>query len=386
MTAREQAGRTVLILGGGVGGVVAATRLRARLPRRDRVVLVDRATEHLFQPSLLWLAAGTRRPDQLVRRLDRLRRKGIEVIQGEIEVIDAAQRTVRVAGTSLRGDAIVIALGADLDAGRIPGLEAHGHNLYTLAGATTIRQAVDDFSAGRVIVLTASPLYKCPAAPYEAALLLHDRLRRLGRDEAKVELFTAEPGPMGTAGPEVSAAVRQMVEDDGVRVHAAEQVVRVESGVLHLESGRQEPFDLLLYVPPHRAPEVLRQAGLVSDHGWIAVDPATLATGHPGVFAVGDATGIPIPSGRLLPKAGVFAHGQAEVVANNLAVTWTGRGKPRAFTGNGACFIETGRGRAGYGAGDFYAAPAPVMRLRPPSRWWHLGKVFFEQYWLRRWF
>jgi sulfide:quinone oxidoreductase len=386
MAGHNRPPRTALILGGGVGGVVAATRLRARLPRGDRVILVDRAPAHLFQPSLLWLGVGKREPRQLQRPLGRLARKGIEVVEGEIESIDPATRTVRVSGRDLQGDALVITLGADLAPELVPGLEVFGHNLYTLAGASAMRDALDQFNGGRVVVLTAAPAYKCPAAPYEAAMLVQAHLRSRGASGTPVEMFVAEPGPMGTAGPEVSAAVRAMVESHGVAVHPNRQVERVEAGMLHFTSGAAEPFDLLLYVPPHRAPGAVRSAGLTGEHGWIPVDPATLETGQPGVFAIGDVTGIPLPSGKLLPKAGVFAHHQAEVVAANIAAAWAGEPADRRFDGTGACFIETGHGRAGYGSGNFYASPLPAMRLRRPSRWWHLGKVLFEQQWLRRWF
>jgi sulfide:quinone oxidoreductase len=380
--------RTVLVLGGGVGGVVAATRLRARLPRRDRVVLIDREQHHLFQPSLLWLALGQRKPEQIQRPLERLRRRGIEVVTGEVVTFDPRAKRVRVTGTDLTGDAVIVSLGADLDPDVIPGLAAAGHNLYTLAGASAIHRALEDFRGGRVVVLTAAPAYKCPAAPYEAAMLLKDHLRRRKGGTATVEIFAAEAGPMGTAGPEVSAAVRGMVEVREIGYHPDHQIEAVDPATrkLHFKRGSPADYDLLIYVPPHRVPAVVRQAGLVGASGWVPVDAHSLRTEVSGVFAIGDVTGIPIPSGKALPKAGVFADRAAEVVAENLAAEWAGRIPERAFDGVGACFIEAGAGRAGYGSGDFYAAPAPRMQLHTPSRFWHLGKVLFEKRWLRKWF
>lgn len=380
--------RTVLILGGGVGGLVAANLLRKRLPPADRVLLVDRDRHHLFQSSLLWLTVGARSPDQIRRPLSLLERKGIEVLTGEVEELDPENRRVRVDGKELAGDALIVSLGADLVPEAIPGLQEAGHNLFTVSGAAAIRDELRAFRAGRVVVLTAAPAYKCPAAPYEAAMLVNSYLRKRRVKEAVVEVHAAEPGPMGTAGPEVSAAVRSMVEAQGIAYHPGRQVKEVDpaGGTLHFVDGASASFDLLIYVPPHRAPAVAREAGLVAESGWIAVDSGTLATGIPGVFAIGDATSIPIPSGKALPKSGVFAHRQAEVVAANLAAEWSGRTPERAFDGTGACFVETGFGRAGYGSGNFYAGPVPTMRLRGPSRLWHLGKVLFEKYWLRRWF
>ena len=382
-----RAGRTVLVLGGGVGGVVAATRLRQLLPRRDRVVLIARERQHLFQPSLLWLAVGRRRPEQIQRPLARLRRKGIEVLTGEIGELAPEARRVRVNGTELTGDAVIVSLGADLAADAVPGLADAGHNLYTLAGALGVRSALERFRGGRVIVVTAAPAYKCPAAPYEAAMLLQDHLKRRGMGAATVEVFAAEPGPMGTAGPDVSAAVRGMIESRGIAYHPDHQLERADPAGrrLHFSGGASTEYDLLVYVPPHRAPAVVQRAGLLGASGWIPVEAHTLQTEAPGIFAIGDVTGIAIPSGKSLPKAGVFAHREAEVVAENLAREWSGRTPERAFDGVGACFIEVGAGRAGYGAGNFYAAPAPVMRLQAPTRYRHLGKVLFEKRWLWGW-
>ncbi|HEX9579612.1 MAG TPA: FAD/NAD(P)-binding oxidoreductase [Gemmatimonadales bacterium] len=144
--------------------------------------------------------------------------------------------------------------------------------------------------------------------------------------------------------------------------------------------------DLLLYVPPHRAPAVVRQNGVAGESGWIAVDRHTLETRFPFVYAMGDVTTIPLKLGKPLPKAGVFAHGQADVVARNLARAGTGWGAGARFEGHGFCFIEAGGGRAGSGSGDFYAELVPALRLHPPRRWWHLGKVLYEKRWLHRWF
>lgn len=380
-------GRTVLVLGGGVGGVAAARKLRQQLDDRDRVVLVDRRSHHLFESSLLWLLTGDRDPDQVQRPLSRLEAKGIERVQGEITELDAEGRRIRVAGEDIRGDAMILSLGAELAPEVVPGLVDGGHNLYGLDGSMAFRDALRRFAGGRVVVLTAAPGYKCPAAPYEAAMLVNDHLRRKGHD-ARVDIYAAEPGPMGTAGPEVSAALRRMVEDRGIAYHPEHRIdsVDADARTLHFDNGVTADYDLLLYVPPHRAPAVVRDAGLTGSSGWIPADPETLRTEADGVFAIGDVTSVPLPSGKALPKSGVFAHREAKVVAENLAAEWSGGTPDAVFDGTGACFIETGAGRAGYGAGDFYAEPAPVMKLRSPSRLWHLGKVLFEKYWLWKWF
>lgn len=382
-------GQTVLILGGGVGGLVAANVLRAALPDEHRIVLVEREVAFVFAPSLLWLMTGDRTAAQISRPLARVEKKGIELVRGEIQKIDVESRKAIVDGRTLVGDYLVIALGAELAPETIPGLAAAGHNFYTLAGAEALRDALASYTGGRLVVLTAAPAYKCPAAPYEAAMLLehHCRKRKI-RDDTQIDLFAAEPGPMGVAGPDVSKGVREMVEAKNIGYHPEHQIADVDPVArrLKFKNGVEAGFDLLAYVPPHRAPRVVRESGLISESGWIAVDRHTMATKHERVFAIGDVVGIPLALGKPLPKAGVFAHGEAEAVAQNIARAITGKGQPATFGGEGECFVETGGGKAGFGKGNFYGEPLPQVKLHPPGRRWHAGKVLFEKYWLRRWF
>ncbi len=377
--------RTVLILGAGIGGIVAAETLRKLLPREDRVVIIDRASEHVFPPSLVWLMVGERHGAQISRPLSRIGRHGVELIQGNITRIDPASLTVDVDGRSLRSDAIIIALGAEYAPEAIPGLSEAGHCIYTLAGATAIHESLAQFSGGRIVILTATPQYKCPAAPYEAAMLVAAFCRSKGvRGQTRIDLYAAEAGPMLTAGPAISAAMRGMVEQQDITYHPEHQVKTVDAQARRLAfaNGAEAAFDLLFYVPPHRAPSVVKEANLVNESGWIPVDRNTLQTQYENVFAIGDVTTITLKMGRPLPKAGVIAHGQAEVVAHNLACVWTGKGAPRRFGGEGSCFIEIGDGRAAMGSGNFFAEPVPQMNMRQPSRIWHIGKVLYEKFWL----
>jgi sulfide:quinone oxidoreductase len=352
------------------------------------VILIERERQHLFQPSLLWVAVGDRRPGQIQRPLDRLARRGVELVNATVEAIDPSRRIVTAGGREHSGDAVIVALGAELAPESIPGLADGGHNLYTLSGASAILGALKSFRGGRVAVLTAAPAYKCPAAPYEAAMLVEAWLRSQGqRASTELDFYAAEPGPMGVAGPAVSAAVRQMVESRGIRYHPEHQVVNVDPGarILAFANGTTAGYDLLIYVPPHRAPPVVRHSGLAPEGGWVGVDRGTFETTVPGVYAIGDVTTVPLAMGKPLPKAGVFAHRQAEVVAANIAALWTGSGARRTFDGHGECFLETGNGRAGFGAGNFYAEPVPQIALKAPNRFWHWGKVVVEWKWLQGW-
>lgn len=382
-------GQTVVVLGGGVGGLVAAVELRKQLPKKHRVVLVEREENNVFAPSLLWLMTGTRTASQISRPMAGVSKRGVDVIRGTVEKVEPGQRRVTVNGQAMTADHLVVALGAEFADETIPGLSAAGHNFYTLAGAEHFWEALANFKGGRIVVLTAAPAYKCPAAPYEAAMLIEHSCRKRGLGgETKVDLYAAEPGPMGVAGPDVSAAVRGMVEGKGIGYHPNHQVTSVDVAAKELvfANGAKAAFDLLAYVPPHRAPRVVLDCGMTAESGWVTVNRETMETSFPGVYALGDVTSIPLKMGKPLPKAGVFAHAQAEVVASNIARIVAGKEAGARFDGHGACFVETGDGKAGFGNGNFYGDPTPQVALKAPGRQWHAAKVLFEKNWLHKWF
>jgi sulfide:quinone oxidoreductase len=178
--------------------------------------------------------------------------------------------------------------------------------------------------------------------------------------------------------------VKELLAASGIGYHPEHQVTRADASSRRLEfaNGSRAEYDLLAYVPPHRPPRVVRESGLLGESGWVSTDRHTMETRFPGVYAIGDVVSIPLALGKPLPKAGVFADGQAKVAARNIARAIMGRGAPARFEGHGECFIETGGGRAGFGAGDFYAEPLPRVTLRPPSWRWHLAKVLLEKWWL----
>lgn len=382
-------GKTILVLGGGIGGIVAATQLRKNLASEHRIVLIERESDHVFSPSLLWLMTGQRTPEQISRPLSKLEKQGIELFRGEIRKIDPEARLVLVDGKEFTGDYLIVALGAELNPQAIPGLAGAGYNLYTLEGAKALCDARLKIQKGKIVVLVSAMPFKCPAAPYEAAMLLEaDFRKRRVRDDFTFDLYSPEPGPMGVAGPEVSKQVRQMVEAKGIAYHPEHALTQVDSEAKRLtfSNGATGDYDLLVYIAPHQAPKVVIDAGLTGESGWVSVDRGTLESRFPDIYAIGDVTGIMLAIGKPLPKAGVFAHGEAEVVVNNIIHKITGRGAPKLFDGHGACFIEIGNGKAGFGSGNFYAEPNPQIKLRQPGRMIHLGKVVFEKYWLHKWF
>ncbi|MDO8586944.1 MAG: FAD-dependent oxidoreductase [Armatimonadota bacterium] len=380
---------TVAVLGGGVGGLVAANELRRCLPRDHRVVLVEKSSRHTFAPSYLWLMTGDRRPEQVSAPLQRLVRPGIDVVVAEATGIDLAARRIETNERSVDYDYLIIALGAELAPEAIPGLAEASHTFYTFDGARTLHEALQAFEGGKLAVVVSAVPYKCPGAPHEGAMLIADFLHRRGI-RVDVHLFTPETQPMPVAGPALGDAVKQMLDARGIGFHPLHKLSAVNPQSRELVFDGKEPisYDMLVAIPPHRGHRLPRQAGLANEAGWAPVDRATLATAHENVYAIGDATAISIP-GRwkpevplALPKAGVFAHAQAKVVAHRIAAEVAGAVPKDTFRGDGYCMLEAGGGTAGFAFGNFFAEPSPQVELRQMGRVWHVGKVLFEQWWL----
>lgn len=377
--------QTIVVLGGGLGGIVAVNELRRRLKDEADIILVDRSPRQSFPPSYLWVMTGERKPESITRDITRLERKGIEVVAGEVQRIDLTQRMVAVDGREISYDELIVALGAELADDAVPSL-ADAHTYYHLAGAQRLHDALAAFEGGRVALVVAGLPYKCPAAPYEGAMLLESYFHSHHlRHKVELALYTPEPAPMPVAGPDAGEAIQGLLAHKGIAFHSGKQLTAVKGNRLDFEDGSSAPFDLLVAVPPHRAPQVVRDAGLTDDSGWIPVDQHTLETQHENVFAIGDVTRIALPDGKPFPKAGVFAHGEAEVVARNIAARILGLAKRERYDGHGYCFLEAGGGTAGIAQGDFFAHPRQIA-LRSPSRFWHWSKVAFERYWLWKWY
>ncbi len=384
-------GKTILILGGGMGGIVAANELRKLLPQEHRIVLVEKDRHHAFAPSFPWLMSGVRKPQQVVRDMSRMVSRGVEVVVERAEAIDPENRKVTTSTRILAYDYLIVAVGAELAPEMIPGLAEAAQTYFTLDGAIRLHDTLQHFGGGTVAVLVCSIPYKCPAAPHEGAMLIANLLNRRGLTKnVNIHLFTPEPQPMPVAGPALGTAVKEMLEARKIGFHPLHKLLSVNASAKELLFEGKSPFkfDLLVAIPPHRGHRIVREAGLTNEAGWVPADRKTLATQHEKVYAIGDATAVVIP-GRwkpdvpmLLPKAGVFAHSQAQVVARSIATEISGSGRRPDFLGEGYCALECGEGRAAFAFGDFFAEPNPAIHLRQPGRKWRLGKVLFEQYWL----
>lgn len=374
-----------VVLGAGPGGLTAATELAQRLPPGHQVTLVDERDRLMMGLAKLGILDGRRTRAASERPMRDVERKGVRFLHARVESVDAEARTVRAGGETLVADHLVLAMGARLDPSAVPGLAAAGRNLYAAEGVEALHRDLLLMRDGAelLVLVTALP-FKCPPAPYEAAMLAKAFLDAR-RVRARVTVATPEPQPLPVAGPECGATVTGYLEERGVGFLPNHKVREVDAAarVVRFEDGAERAFDVLAFVPPHRGPEPL--AALVDASGFVPADPRTLATRHPDVYAVGDCNVVKLANGKPLVKAGVMAEGEARVVAENVAARILGRPPTAAFDGKGHCFLELGGGLATEVHGDFYATPSPVVAARPPSRRSLEAKAAFEADRLARW-
>ena len=381
------AGKTIAILGAGTGGLVAASRLRRMLDSEHRIVLINRSPVYTFEPSLTRVMLGERSAGRISRDLRALAKKGIDFRTAEVTGINAEAQKVNIESGVVAYDYLVVALGADYSGEDVPGLGC-AWSFYHADGAEALREELAKFTGGRIAVVAPRLPYKCPPALYEGAMLLdHYFRRRKLRDRVDIHVYTPEPAPLRAAGEAIGARVLEMLSARGIGFTGGVELQTVDQPSRALNFGQtQAEFDMLVAVPVHRAPHVLTKSGLLPEGRWVTVDRETLATALPNVYAIGDVTEVPLANGAMAPKSGVFAHGEAEVVARNIAAEVRGADPIWAFGGQGACFMETGGGKAAYITGKFFAEPAPLVEMRGPSRTMRLAKSGFERVWLWRWF
>jgi sulfide:quinone oxidoreductase len=371
----------VVVLGAGFGGLEVATSLSEDFGDDLDLVLIDRADGFVFGFSKLDVMFGREDPSAVVHRYRDIDKPGVRFVQSTIRSIDPVAKHVVTDDGAFDADILVVALGADLSPDATPGLVEAGHEFYTVAGAFALRDVLADFDGGRVIVGVTSTPFKCPPAPSETALLMHDLLRHRGLDEVSEVSLVMPLGVPIPPSPEASAAVLEAFDRRGIRWHPDRLVRAVDPQrkVLVLSDGEEMPFDLFLAVPAHRAPAVVLESGLAVD-GWIPVDPVTLQTSHPGVYAVGDVTSVGTP------KAGVFAEGQATVVASRIAAELRGTTPDAAYDGHGLCYLEFGENAVAKVDVTFRSGVRPVGTFLAPSADLVADKAVFGSSRISRWF
>jgi sulfide:quinone oxidoreductase len=376
----------VLILGGGSGGLATAGRLKELLGDKISITVIDKQRSFVMGFSLLRVMTGERTEQEVTVPKEKVSQKGIKFINTEVNRIDVNNGIVRTDQGEFVYDYLVVALGAELAPEKIPGFESAFH-MYTLEDAKKLRDALSSFRGGSIRLVVSSTPFKCPPAPYEAAMLIDDHLRNKGlRDKSDIQIFTPEPQPMPIAGPEVGNTVVSMLNEKGIGFHSNTKVSLIDgsSKQIVFENGSREKYDLLIAIPPHTTPKVIRESGGLADASeWISVDPKNMQTKYDRVYAIGDVAAVKLPSGMMLPKAATFAFGQAEIVASNIASSVLGT-EARNWDGFGECFIETGSGNAAYGSGSFYSAPKPVINLQIPSKELRERKDVWGNYWTKR--
>jgi sulfide:quinone oxidoreductase len=371
----------IVILGAGFGGLELTTRLSDEFGDEVEVVLIDQSDGFVFGFSKLDVMFGRTSAASVRHAYADLVKPGVRFVQTTVTAIDPVARRVETDAGPFDADILVVALGADLHPDATPGLVEGGHEFYTVAGAFALREVLADFEGGRVVVGVTSTPFKCPPAPSETALLTHDFLVDRGiRERSEIALVMPLGAPIPPS-PEASAALLTAFAERGIEWHP-ERLVRELDPVRKVAifaDGGEMPYDLFLGIPVHRAPAVVEASGMTVD-GWIPVEPHTLETAFPGVYAVGDVTSVGTP------KAGVFAEGQAIVVAEAISAQVRGAQSSASYDGRGICYLEFGNEGVAKVDVTFLSGQRPTGGLEGPSQVLARDKVDFGTTRIRRWF
>jgi sulfide:quinone oxidoreductase len=373
--------KRIVVLGAGFGGLELCTVMSEAVGEEIEVTLIDKADAFVFGFSKLDVMFGRTTPQAARMAYSDISKPGIRLLRETITAIDPEARRVTTDAGVHEADVLVIALGADYDMDATPGLAEGGNEFYSVAGAERLAEIIPTFSQGHVVIGVCGAPFKCPPAPSECALLLHDELTARGVREACRISFVMPLSRPVPPSPETSEALeREFAERDiafigGCRINELDP----QRNVAKLDDGSELPFDLFLGVPKHRAPDVVIASGMTED-GYIPVDSATLKTRFPGVYAVGDVATAGVP------KAGVFAEGAARVVAQTLIAELYDGGSPEPHLGRGTCYIEFGAGRIGSVDIDFLSGPEKTGTFNAPSAEQMVLKERFGSSRRSRWF
>lgn len=371
----------IVVLGAGFGGLEVTALLAERLGEQVDVTLVDRREGFTFGFSKLDVMFGRASPAHVLHPYRDIVKPGVRVVRDEVRAIDPVRRRVTIDSGELDADILVLALGANLHPEETPGLLAGGYEFYTEPGAYAAGDAIAAFGGGRVVVGVTSTPFKCPPAPSETVLLTHDYLVSRGiRDRSSISLVMPLPSPVPPS-PDASRALLTAFAERGIewRPGCLVQALDPDRRVAVCADGTQIPYDLFLGVPTHRAPAVVLESGLTVD-GWVPVDPLTLQTRFPGVYAVGDVTSVGTP------KAGVFAERQAMVVAERIIASVQHAVPSAEYDGQGTCYVEFGAEQVARVDVTFRSGQSPSGMFESPSAELAADKAEFGTSRARRWF
>jgi sulfide:quinone oxidoreductase len=376
--------KRVLILGGGFGGISTARRLKQRLGDEVDVVLVDRRETFMVGFRKSWALVGESTLEAGQKPIDSLEEIGVKVLHDPVRVIEPEAKAAYIADMRIDADALVVALGAELAPELVPGFQEHAYNVYDPNDIPRAAKALNEFAGGRLVIGIFGVPYKCPPAPLEMAMLIQEKLKRSGV-QAMIEVFTPQPVTLPILSQDSCDAVDSRLLEKGIHTYGHHKALRIEPGEVVFEKRRMG-FDLLLGVPPHRAPAVVRESGLTGESGWVEINPRTCETSFEGVYAIGDCAQVVLANKKTLPKAGLFAEMMGETVAERLANLFEGKEPSAQFSGEGGCYFEVGNGEAMMIKGNFLAEPAPAVELTQPSKAYYDEKIKFETDRWAKWF
>jgi sulfide:quinone oxidoreductase len=371
----------VVILGAGFAGLELATRLSETLVDEVHTTLIDQNDSFSFGFSKLDVLFGRKEISDILLRYEDISRRGVEFRRERVTSIDPTSRYVTTDGGSYAADILVVALGADYDFPATPGFADGGVEYYSVAGARHMRDVLAELDSGTILIGILGHPFKCPPAPFEGALLLHDHFVKRGIRDA-VEIRVA--GPMAAPvpiTPEMSRTILEALTERGIEYLPNRHLAALDTAKneAQLAGGGSIPYDLFVGIPVHRAPDVVERSGLAVN-GWVPVEKTNLATRFPDVYAVGDVTALP------MAKAGVFAEAAARVVADDITARLHGHELERPYEGAGTCYLEFGGGMVGVVEANFLGGPAPTARLVGPSTELAADKDEFANTRRERWF
>jgi sulfide:quinone oxidoreductase len=373
--------KEVLILGAGFAGLELATVLSDEVPGEVNITLVDSSDAFLFGYSKLDVMFGRAALADVRVPYALMDKPGVRFVREHVLSIDPALRRVTTDGGVYEPDILVVALGAGLDPGATPGLVEEGTEFYSVEGAQRVSRVLPDFGGGDAVIAVLGPFFKCPAAPFETALMLHDYLDRRGRRSGSTITVIS---PMATPipiSPEASAGILGALAERDIAWWPRSLVTEIDPATktATLADGRTAHYGLLLGVPVHRAPRAVEESALAED-GWIPVDHTTFATRFENVYAIGDVTSAPVP------RVGAIAEGEARTLAEVLVHEIRGGQPPEPYRGLATCYIEFGGSRVARFDANFLSGPTPFGTFDEPSEETAAAKVEFGSSRRRRWF
>jgi sulfide:quinone oxidoreductase len=389
--------KQVLILGAGFGGLTSANLIRKSLRHEEcQITVIDKNQYFMMGLVNLWILSGSRKLDNSQVALNKLEAKGIKFLNDEIISIDPSKNsiTAKTNNNILRYDYLIIALGAELAPKLIDGFENNDEscfNVYDAKQVPSLREKILSLKNGSILVCIADIPYKCPPAPYEVSLLINDILVKNGtRDSIDLDIYVPTSIALPGAGPTMSQGVVNLLNDNHINFHPLHKIKKIlDEKTIEFENGSKTNYDVLVIIPPHQVPQVIKNSHLLleeRDQHWINVDKFTLRTKYKNVFAIGDVTEIRLDQITIIPKAGIFAEGEAKVVSQQIIneIKYNNSNKAK-FDGKGFCFMEIGNKKAGYIDADFYNEAGPTTRLDPPSDEFYQKKLDFERSRLNEW-